>query len=41
MLTYIKTETAQLIVEKLPVRVNYRGGDTLHCIRAKPSTADS
>lgn len=40
MLTYLKTETDRLLLEKLPVRVIYRDDDTVHCIWASTPTAD-
>jgi hypothetical protein len=38
--TYLKTETDRLRHEKLPVRVIYRDGDTVHVAWAKPPSAD-
>lgn len=40
-LTFDKETTDRLRAEKLPVRVIYRDADTVHCIWAKPSTADA
>ena len=40
MIEYLKTETDALIEAKLPVRVIYKDGDTIHVVWASTPTGD-
>lgn len=40
MIEYLKEETDELILQKLPVRVIYRDGDKLHVAWATTPTGD-